>query len=371
MNQNIEENLDTALLHLWLNNIEGIDLKHILHLKRSLGNVWNIYGAGKNTLSTLLDNELVDKIINSKKLNKTRDLYEKLLDKGISIIYPEHNYYPIKLKNIHYPPQLLYIKGKLGNLTKLNNPSLGVVGSRNPSTYGKEIGRYFVSELADKEINIISGLARGIDGIAHRTALDKEGFTVAVLGCGINVAYPAQNIELYNEIENQGIIMSEYGLDFQAAKWTFPIRNRIISGLSDGVLVVEARAKSGSLITAEHGLEQGRQIYAIPGRIMDKTCEGTNDLIRQGAICVNSPEDILEDLLGYNYKKKDVKEKPMAELTSSEEKVINCLGLEPVYIDDIIQKTCLGITKTISVLYMLEEKRRIKQPIRGYYILQI
>ncbi len=371
MGKNLEDNFDTAILHLWLNNIEGIESNHIHLLKNKLGSVWNIFDAGKAALKSIIPEDIAEIISGSKKLDKTRKLYDRLLDKGISYIYPEHSNYPYKLKNISCPPQLLYIKGKLSNLEKLNNLSIGVVGSRNPSTYGREIGRYFAGELADKGIGIISGLARGIDGEAHKAVLDKGGFTAAVLGCGINVIYPVQNMEIYNRIQDSGIIMSEYGLDFQATKWTFPVRNRIISGLSDGVLVVEARAKSGSLITVDHGLEQGKQIYAIPGRLMDKNCEGTNNLIRQGAICVNSPEDILEDLLGLDYNEKTIIKEESPELTPPEEKIIGCLGLEPVYIDDIIQATCLGITKTISTLYLLEEKRRIKQPIRGYYILHI
>lgn len=375
-----EDGYESAIKHLWLNNIEGVDLGYIIRLKKVLGNVWNIYDASEKVLEKIVPSQVAKKIATSKSGGKIIELYNRLEDMDISILYPEKNGYPHKLKHIYSPPQLIYVKGRIKNCLNEYNKTIGIVGSRNPSVYGREICRYFAEGLSDAGFNIVSGLARGIDGIAHKAALDKGGYTVAVLGSGINVAYPRSNIEIYSRIEENGGIISEYGLDVKPNPWQFPIRNRIISGLSDGVLVVEARAESGSLITAEHGLEQGKTIYSIPGRIMDKCCEGNNNILKEGALCVTSPDDIINDMTGLmpqedhnnNCNPCDMqKDEKTEKLTEDEKLVLSVLSLEPIYIDDIIQSTRLGVTRTISILYILEEKGLVKQPNRGYYILHI
>ncbi len=375
-----EDGIESAMKHLWLNSIDGIEPNHIITLKRKLGNVWNIYDAGEKALAEIVSEQVARRIAKSKSGSKIVELYYRLEEKGISLLYPEKSTYPYKLRHIFLPPQLLYVKGRIKNSLNEYNRTIGIVGSRNPSIYGKEVCRCFGEKLAQAGYNIVSGMARGIDGIAHKATLDNGGYTVAVLGSGINVAYPRSNIELYSRIEENGAIISEYGLDVKPNPWQFPIRNRIISGLSDGVLVVEARAQSGSLITVEHALEQGRMVYAIPGRIMDKTNQGSNNILREGAICVTKPEDIMEDLNGVTIESGDVKSgmdnlyrgnNEKRELSDEEIKILEVLSLDPMYIDDIIQLTQLGITKTISLLYVLEEKALVKQPGRGYYILQI
>ncbi|MBQ8165707.1 MAG: DNA-processing protein DprA [Lachnospiraceae bacterium] len=389
--QYFEDGYDSTIKHLWLNNIEGINVEDVIKLKQSLGNVWNIYDAGLRVIDGVVGEYKARQIIKSKSDGKIIELYDRLSEKGISMLYPERSQYPEKLRNIHNPPQLLYIKGRIKNCLNEYNKTIGVVGSRNPSTYGREICRYFSEKIAKDGFNIVSGLALGIDGIAHKAALDNGGYTVAVLGSGIDVAYPRTNIELYSRIVDNGAVISEYGLNVKPNPWQFPIRNRIISGLSDGVLIVEAKSGSGSLITAEHAAEQGRIVYAIPGRVMDKLNEGNNQLLREGAICATKPEDIIEDMVGIsNYEKSNEKRTNSDKnndcslnenndrdidktdnLTSDERVIIECLSLEPVYIDEILQKTHFGVTKTISLLYVLEDKGYIKQPDRGYYILYI
>ncbi len=372
-----EDGYDSAIKHLWLNNIPGVDASHIVELKKVLGNVWNIYDASENVLTKIVSAQVAKRIANSKAGGKIIELYDRLEEKGISIIYPEKSQYPYKLRHIHIPPQLLYVKGRIKNSLNEYNKTIGVVGSRNPSIYGGEVCRYFCEGLAEAGYNIVSGMAKGIDGIAHSATLSKDGYTIAVLGSGINVAYPRSNIELYTQIEEHGAIISEYGLDVTPNPWQFPVRNRIISGLSDSVLVVEARANSGSLITAEHALDQGRIVYSVPGRILDKNSEGNNNILREGAICVTSPENIIEDMSGVEFNKKTTKSisenntTKVSSLSREEELILSVLSLEPVYIDDIMQKTRLGVTKTISLLYSLEDKKMIKQLNKGYYILQI
>ncbi len=308
------------------------------------------------------------------------------LTNEVRIIEKGSEEYPSKLLQIHNPPKKLYVKGILPKSLNLTTRNIAIVGSRDMSTYGKEMARMLARDLAKSGINVISGLARGIDGQAHRGALEGGGYTLGVLGCGINNVYPKENFELFYEMKNRGGIISEYEPDMPGLPKNFPERNRIISGLSDGVIVVEAKKKSGSLITAEYALEQGKQVYAVPGRAFDKNSEGTNNLIKMGAICVTCAEDILWDLNGGELcrskdifieeddektERKAVNQRKKHNIDEQEKIIYDFLDLEPKYIDDIIQKSGMGITNTISTLYLMEEKNIIKQPIKGYYIISV
>ncbi len=201
-------------------------------------------------------------------------------------------WYPDKLRNITCPPKQLFC---LGNLELLNMKSIAIIGSRNYSAYGKRAAKEFSYNLAKNDICIVSGFARGIDSFSHIACLEAKGKTVAILGSGINVIYPKENDKLFDKIiENDGLIISEYPLDTKPEKQNFPARNRIISGLSDGVLVIEARKNSGTNITVDFALEQGKDVFVIPGNIYSKTSDGTNFLIKEGAIPVTSYEDVLQ-----------------------------------------------------------------------------
>lgn len=203
-------------------------------------------------------------------------------------------YYPEKLKNIYGKPKELYC---LGNLELLNYKSIAVIGSRNYSNYGKRAAMEFSYNLAKENICIVSGMARGIDSFAHEATLKAKGKTIAVLGSGLDVIYPKENIKLYEDIiKNDGLIISEYLLGTPPRKQNFPARNRIISGLSDGVLVIEARKNSGTNITVDFALEQGKDVYVIPGNIYSNTSDGTNFLIKEGAIPVTSFKDIINSI---------------------------------------------------------------------------
>ena len=203
----------------------------------------------------------------------------------------DDKYYPNKLKSIYDPPELLYC---LGDIRLLNEPSIAIVGTRNASNYGKRIAYNLSQELSKRGVTIISGLASGIDSYAHEGAFKNVGKTIAVLGSGIDVIYPKENEDLYKSIiKNGGLIVSEFPLGTKPEKDNFPKRNRIISGLSDGVVVVEAKKKSGALITADLALEQGRSVFAVPGNIDSQNSEGTNNLIKEGAVPVTSYLDIL------------------------------------------------------------------------------
>lgn len=199
--------------------------------------------------------------------------------------------YPQKLGNIYAKPQNLYL---IGNEKLLDCKSIAIVGCRNCSNYGKEQAIRFGYELAKKDICIISGLARGIDTYAHIGAIKAKGKTVAVLGCGLDIIYPPENINLYKQIiENGGAIITEYPLGSKPEKHHFPARNRIISGIADAILVVEAKRKSGTIITVNYALEQGKDVYAVPGNISSINSYGTNELIKEGAIPVTSLKDVI------------------------------------------------------------------------------
>ncbi len=370
---------ELALLHLWFTNIPEVGIKTRKLLRTKLGTVESVYNASGEMLLELIGNEkIVNNIINSPDIEYYDGYLRRLEKNNIRIIYPGHPSYPDKLTHIYEPPDILYVRGILWDEhhihNNIENKSIGIVGSRNPDIYGSELAFKFAGELAKNKITIVSGLARGIDSQAHRGAIEKGGYTIAVLGCGINITYPQENVKLYHDIEENGAIVSEYGLDVSPNPGYFPLRNRIISGLSDGVLVVCAQKRSGSLITADCALEQGRQVYAIPGRLLDEKSAGTNNLIKQGAMCVTTPDDILNDMyMGEgNVVSLDNEETVVKNvLAPMEKKVYSCLGLEPMYIDDIIQCCNIGITNAISTLYGLEEKGMIKQPIRGYYIVAL
>ena len=203
-------------------------------------------------------------------------------------------WYPDKLKNISSPPKELFC---LGNLKLFEMKSIAIIGSRNYSNYGKMVTKDFAYGLAKNNICVVSGLARGIDSFSHAACLNVEGKTIAVLGSGLNVIYPKENKFLFeNIIKNDGLIISEYPLGTKPLKQHFPARNRIISGLSDGILVIEARRNSGTNITVDFALEQGKDVFVIPGNIYSKTSDGTNFLIKEGAIPVTSYKDILDFL---------------------------------------------------------------------------
>lgn len=214
------------------------------------------------------------------------------LDKSrIKIIKIEDKNYPEKLKNIYNPPKVLYV---LGNEKILNETTIAIVGSRDCTKYGAQNAYKFAYEISKRNIGVISGFARGIDAYAHKGALLEKGKTIAVLGCGLDIIYPSENFELYKKIvQVGGAIITEYPLGTKPEKYHFPERNRIISGLAEKILVIEAKERSGALITVDYALEQGKDVYAIPGNITNINSIGTNEIIKEGAFLVTNIQDIV------------------------------------------------------------------------------
>ena len=217
----------------------------------------------------------------------------KYRKEGIHFLMYEDALYPKRLKEIYLPPVVLFYKGRLELFNRL---SVGIVGARNHTAYSKEALEYLLPDILERKVSIISGLARGVDSLAHQLTLDLKGETIAVIGNGINVIYPKENKALYDAIGRKGLILSEYPLDSPPLKFHFPYRNRIIAGLSHGLCVIEAKLHSGSLITANVALSENRQVFALPGNITSEYSKGTNELITAGAFPIRNANDILESL---------------------------------------------------------------------------
>jgi DNA processing protein len=269
--------------------------------------------------------------------------------------------YPLRLREIYDPPPLLYIRGEL---REEDNLALSIVGSRKTSPYGRWITEKISQEIVRHGITIVSGMARGIDSVAHGGAISGGGRTLAVLGCGIDVIYPPENRTLFGQIIDHGAVLSEFPMGSRPEGIHFPRRNRIISGLSIGVVVVQASAESGSLITAEYALEQGREVFAIPGNVGAEGSRGTNRLIKEGAKLVESSEDILEEILPRwkRMRESSIKvQSPGEGLFGAEKIVYQLLSESPLHIDVIIRESGFDPGKVSSLLLDLELKGLITQ----------
>jgi DNA processing protein len=288
----------------------------------------------------------------------------RLIEKhNCNIITIEDQTYPSALKAIHDPPPLLYIKGEL---TEADSNSIAIVGTRNASPYGKMASEKLSNQLASRGITVVSGLAHGIDTYAHNGALSAGGRTIAVMGNGLDIIYPSENAKLFDAIVNSGAVISELSMGTQPRRGMFPQRNRLISGISLGTLVVEASRQSGALITADLALEQGREVFAIPGPIYSEESKGTNWLIKQGAKLVDSVEDILEELPSHSFQQTDdnIKNEDAiveSQLPQDEGTIWKVIGSSPIHIDDISRQSGLPIFKVCSVLVMLELKGLVQQ----------
>lgn len=282
---------------------------------------------------------------------------------GIKIVFRDDDDYPSWLKNIPDPPIVLYVKGQIKQQDRFG---IGIVGSRRASFYGLSAAERFASGLAAKCVTVVSGMARGIDTYAHRGALKQGGRTIAVIGSGFNNIYPQENKKLAEEISACGAVVSEFPMDTLPLPQNFPRRNRVISGLSRGVLVVEAAQNSGALITADFALEQGREVFALPGKVDSDTSFGTNALIKQGAKLVSCVDDILEEfVLPAAEKKKDKPALSAAEdfgADNDEERAVyGYVGAQPSQLDELVEKTKMDIPKISGILLRLQLKRRVKE----------
>ena len=271
---------------------------------------------------------------------------------------PEDSLYPELLKKIYDPPKELYVKGEP---EVLNSRCIAIVGTRTATYYGKEIARKLANELSQYGFTIVSGLAEGIDTEAHIGALEANGKTIAVFGCGLDKIFPPQNAELAERIEKDGALVSELPLGHPTAKWTFPRRNRIISGLSVGVVMVEGHYDSGAMITAKHALDEGREVFAVPGNVEIDQTKGPHWLIKQGAKLVENVDDILEEFNIKKIENTSDRSKDYSGLSAEEMKIIKNMSKEPIHIDQLAKKVSFDAGYTLSILSILEIKGFIKQ----------
>ena len=351
----------------WLANIPGIHAAKIELLYENAASAEEIYEFKWSSLKKIegLTEEDAKNIYMSKKRWDLDEKWFSLMEQGIGFVSKEDSHFPEKLKYIPNAPYALYY---VGNLPEEGRKSVAIVGARGRSAYGSEVAKRLGKVLSEHGVQVISGLAKGIDGDAHKGALEGSGDTFAVLGCGVDVCYPREHKYLYEKISGNGGIISEYPPGTQPVSWQFPARNRIISGLSDCVVVIEAKEKSGSLITADFAMEQGRDVYALPGRITDPLSKGCNKLIKQGAGIVESVEDFMADLdilTEMSYTQLDFRKNL---LEKDERLVYSLTDFRPIGVATLMEKTEISISRLLEILEHLEELGLIRETFTNYYV---
>ena len=355
-------------LKYWIgfSRIPGIGKVRIAHLRERFVNLEDAWNAPVSKLKQAgLDSRSVNAIAALRPRISLDDEMEKLERYKVKVLTCEDPSYPPRLKEIYDYPPVLYVRG---NLLPKDDPYLAVVGTRKPTVYGRQVAEEIVADLVQSKITIISGLARGIDSIAHRTALDSGGETIAVFASGLDIVYPADNAKLAQAIMERGALVSEYPLGVRPKADNFPQRNRIMSGLSLGVLVVEAGERSGALITAHQAVEQNRDVFAIPGSILSPGSRGTNHLIQEGAKLVCNCNDILEELnLTTMAQQLEIKE--FLPANEKESRVLKQLTFEPGHIDEICRCSGLAMPEVSSTLAILELKGIARQVGNMNYVL--
>lgn len=355
---------DTERL-LVLNMVEDIGSVRTRALLKHFGSLEEVFKAGESDIAEVkkLGPAIAAKVpqaIKKVKLKKEFDLIKK---HGVKIITFLDKDYPENLKNIYDPPVVLYVKGGITPSDKL---AIAIVGSRLASFYGLHTAEKLGFELASHGITVVSGLARGIDSSAHKGALKAKGRTIAVLGSGLANIYPEEHKDLAEKIFDSGAVISEFPMTMRPDKGNFPRRNRIISGLSLGVVCVEAAEKSGALITCDYALEQGREVFAVPGKVDSITSRGTNKLIKQGARLAQGAEDIFEELnlsscVGCILSADAAGEVKSNALDKYESLVYTLLSSDPKHIDNISEESGMGLNRVAGILLNLEIKSFAKQ----------
>jgi DNA processing protein len=363
---------------VWYANLKGIATRKKVELLRIFDSPVQIYNADNIALSKtgILSKENISAILSKEYRDSVDKTIEEIYMKHIQVIPLNSSLYPNMLKNISDPPICLYVKGNL----YADELSIAVVGSRRASGYGVSLAKKISSELSKFNICIVSGMARGIDSSAHMGALSVNGRTIAVLGCGLDIVYPGENKKLMDQIIENGAVISEYPPGVEPKPHHFPVRNRIVSGMSVGVLVVEAGVKSGSLITAQLALEQGRDVYALPGNVISINSQGTNKLIQDGAKLVLNAQDILDELNWFSlFDTKNVidlnsyrnNRETFNDLDRDEQEVVELLLIESLQIDEIYKKLSIEMPLLHSVLLSLEMKGIIKRDPGGIYRIEV
>jgi len=290
-------------------------------------------------------------------IDKERAKLEKM---GVNILTIKDVKYPKLLKNIPDAPIILYKKGRL----KIGTDTIAIVGSRRATFEGMNLAEKIAHTLSSIGITVVSGLARGIDSSAHKGALKEKGKTIGILGCGIDICYPSENMRLFEKMGEEGAILTEYSLGEKPLAFHFPERNRIIAGLSKGILVIEASKRSGSLITARLALEYGREVMAIPGSIFNEDYKGANTLIKQGAKLIDGIEDIITSC----FPRLELKKEQSIDMDKDEDYIYSIIGFDKIHVDEVIEKSKMETKNVMAILTRLEMKEAIGSAPGGFYI---
>ncbi len=358
----MKDNLKYWLAINKIPNLGPVGIKKLFDHFGSIDKVWTadtkeilkVEGIRRDAVKSFLENR--EKIDLDKEINKLND---------VKVLCLEDDGYPANLRNIYDPPPVLYIRG---DILPEDQKAIAIVGTRKASRYGLTMAEKMSAELTACGFTITSGLALGIDAAAHRGALQAKGRTIAVLGSGVDRIYPSSNTGLAGEIQKSGAVVSEFPLGAKPEVGFFPRRNRIISGLSLGVVMVEGHYDSGAMITAKAALDQGREVFAVPGNVQIEQSKGPHWLIKQGAKLVESVDDVLEELNMTVQTRMTNDQFPMnnegrnyPELNEEEKKIVSVLSLEPKHLDAISAETKLSIPLVSSALMMLEIKKVVRQ----------
>jgi len=350
--------MDQKAYWVGFNLVKGIGAVRLQALIQYFGNLETAWQASElELLASGLSQRIVDVFTATRNKVDPIQTYEDILQKEIKILTWEDPDYPDKLLNIDQPPPVIYVRG---SIKAEDRWAVAIVGTRRVTSYGRQVTEQISTYLARNGLTVVSGLARGVDGVAHQTTLANNGRTIAVLGSGIDQIYPPEHRQLAEKIIENGAVISDYHPGTPPDAGNFPPRNRIISGLSLATVVVEAGETSGALITATFAAEQGREVFAVPGPIYAPQSKGTNNLIREGAQPLLDPVDIMESL---NLRKVDHYKQASLLLPGDEleTKLMDILNIEPVYIDEIQAKAGFPVEKVSAALTMMELKGMVKQ----------
>jgi DNA processing protein len=349
---------DEKLYWVGFNLVRGIGAVRLRALIDHFGNVGSAWKAAPDELRAAgLGPKTIARLVAIRADVDLNVLWDRISNQGIQILTSEDAAYPARLREIEQPPPVLYVRG---DWREDDQFAVAIVGTRRMTSYGRQITEQLASVLAANGVTVISGLARGVDGTAHQGALDAGGRTAAVLGCGVDRIYPPENRALGERIMTSGAILSDYPVGTAPESGNFPPRNRIIAGLSMATVVVEAGDTSGALITAEFAVEQGRDVFAVPGSILAPQSRGTNRLIQNGAYPLLTPEDLLQAL---DLRKVDQQKTARQTLPANEVEalLLNTLGSEPLHVDEIRSQTGLPVEKVSAALVMMELKGMVRQ----------
>ncbi|HTP00142.1 MAG TPA: DNA-processing protein DprA [Anaerolineales bacterium] len=311
-----------------------------------------------------LSQKIVERLLELRSTLDLTQLSERISAQGIHVITCQDDTYPARLKEIEQPPPLLYVRGEL---LPEDDFSVAIVGTRRITPYGRQVTEELAGFLASNGITVISGLARGVDAAAHTAALRAGGRTLAVLGSGVDRIYPPENRALADQMMARGAIVSDYPIGTAPEASNFPPRNRIISGLSLAVVVIEAGETSGALITAEFAAEQGREVFAVPGSILAPQSKGTNKLIQTGALPLLTPDDLLQ-ALNLSRVSEQKAARQLLPADEVERQLLSALGAEPLHVDDLRSQTGLPVEKVSAALVMMELKGMVRQVGAMHYV---